>query len=263
MNIKSFYQNDRNGTNGLNYHNTLFILLFIILSIPALAFLYEFISGIIISAESIIPLLDSIDRKTMLVLNFEGTPSLDAFWFKYSEKTTWLPLIITATVSLISAHPGTTRTKILFIAAVALTIIITDQICAGILKPLIGRLRPSHDPHICFLLHYVNGYRGGLHGFVSNHAAINTAIATMLCCVYKDRFSRATFILFATLMCYSRIYLGVHYPGDILAGCAVGWVIAYTTFHKFGRNIHVYATEDQPYVLLLVFYATLSFLVLQ
>lgn len=49
MNIKSFYQNDRNGTNGLNYHNTLFILLFIILSIPALAFLYEFISGIIIS----------------------------------------------------------------------------------------------------------------------------------------------------------------------------------------------------------------------
>lgn len=74
MNIKSFYQNDRNDANGLNYHNTLFILLFIILSIPALAFLYEFISGIIISAESIIPLLDSIDRKTMLVLNFEGTP---------------------------------------------------------------------------------------------------------------------------------------------------------------------------------------------
>lgn len=262
MNIKSFYQNDRNDANGLNYHNTLFILLFIILSIPALAFLYEFISGIIISWINHSP-ARQYRPKDDACAEFRGHSVTWCFLVQILRETTWLPLIITATVSLVSAHQGTTRAKILFIAAVALTIIITDQICAGILKPLIGRLRPSHDPHICFLLHYVNGYRGGLHGFVSNHAAINTAIATMLCCVYKDRFSRATFILFATLMCYSRIYLGVHYPGDILAGCAVGWVIAYTTFHKFGRNIHVYATEDQPYVLLLVFYATLSFLVLQ
>lgn len=228
----------------------------IIIGSAALIGLFLIIS-ITSDIKAALPVMNYIDKQAMLFLNFTGSHATDNFWYEYSQKTTWIPLIITVFLCTIKTHPGTARDKIIFVSAVTLIIIIIDQLSSGVIKPLIGRLRPSHDPTIMYLLHYVIQYHGGLHGFVSSHAAINVGIATMMCMIYKDRFTRVTLVLFAALMCYSRIYLGVHYPGDVLAGGLLGWSISFFAFKKLGRFIRVYSTPEQPSILLLTFYATL------
>lgn len=213
------------------------------------------------AAQAMMPVLDHADRQLMLVMNFTGSHAMDNFWYKYSQRVIWLPLIIAVVATIITLHPGSWREKVVFVIAVAAIILVTDQLASGIIKPLAGRLRPSHTPALAPLLHYVNGYHGGLYGFVSNHAAVNVGIATMLCTIFHDRFTRFTLVLYAALMCYSRIYLGVHYPGDVLCGALLGWAIVYMAFKWFGNRINVFTTDRRPTLFLLVFYATLTIII--
>ncbi len=222
---------------------------------------YQLEPWIIDGAKAVIPLLDAADKRAMLALNFTGTPAADSFWYGYSRQANWLPLMAAAVFTIIYMHPGSTRDKIVFTLWVAMMIVLFDQLSSGVIKPLVGRLRPSHDPTICMMLHYVNGYKGGLHGFVSSHAANTVGIVTILCTIYKDRITRTILIAFAAMMCYSRIYLGVHYPGDILGGALLGWGIAYTVTKHFATNMRIYTTRKRPTALLAVFAMTVTALV--
>jgi len=105
---------------------------------------------------------------------------------------------------------------------------LSDQITSAIMKPFFERLRPSHDPTIMDTVHIVNDYRGGLFGFASSHAANSFALATFLWlgCGNREKWT-AWLFLWAALVSYSRIYLGVHFPGDILTGAIVGIAIAW------------------------------------
>lgn len=206
--------------------------------------------------------LDMADRRAMLMLNFTGSTAADSFWHGFSRQATWLPLMATAAASIVIMHPGSWREKAVLVLSIAVIILLSDQTASGIIKPAVGRLRPSHDPSIAPLLHYVGSYRGGLHGFVSSHAANTVAIVTILCSVYRDRLSRCAFVDFAAMMCYSRIYLGVHYPGDIIGGALIGWGIAYTALRLYGRQMHAFTTRRRPTTLLTVFVLTVLVLIL-
>ncbi|MFH1852631.1 MAG: phosphatase PAP2 family protein [Candidatus Neomarinimicrobiota bacterium] len=110
------------------------------------------------------------------------------------------------------------------IAAVVLLVAVglTDIIAAQVIKPLVGRLRPSHSmPDLINLL----VRRGGKYGFVSNHAANMFAAATVLGYFY-ERWRKGLFML-AAVVAFSRVYVGVHYPGDVLAGAAFGYLVAW------------------------------------
>ena len=109
--------------------------------------------------------------------------------------------------------------------AFGLAVGLADYISSGLIKPLVCRLRPTHEPAIMDTLHLVNNYRGGWFGFVSSHAANTLACALLFCLVWRKP-AAYWLMLWVALNCYSRMYLGVHYLGDILGGLAVGCLTA-------------------------------------
>ena len=125
---------------------------------------------------------------------------------------------------------------ILLLLFTALIFAFTDQISAGSIKPLVQRPRPSHDSSIMDQLHFVNDYHGGAYGFVSSHAANCFGLAVWVSSLYKRRSLVTAMMLYAVLNCYSRIYLGVHFLGDIICGTILGilcgWLgyFCYTSF---------------------------------
>ena len=111
-----------------------------------------------------------------------------------------------------------------------LVILISDQISSSLIKPLVCRLRPTHDPEISAFIHTVNGYVGGLYGFVSSHAANSFSFALLSSLIFKRWGYSIMAFLWAAVTSYSRIYLGVHFLGDVIVGAAIGLVAAYAIY---------------------------------
>jgi undecaprenyl-diphosphatase len=170
-----------------------------------------------------------LDRELFLELNSNfHTPWLDQLMMFFSTTTAWIPLYLFLLYLLIRNYGKQTW---LILLAVALTILLADQITSSIMKPFFERLRPSHEPSLAERVYIVNQYRGGKFGFASSHAANTFGIATLMWLVLKVYRPWITLLfLWAVGVGYTRIYLGVHYPGDILAGFTVGFVCALASF---------------------------------
>lgn len=184
-----------------------------------------------------IEFLDNIDRELMLWLNYDGGALMDRLWWIVSGKFSWMPLYLYLVWILIDrCRPVKIRWKelSLLIVLTAIVVLISDQIASGIIKPLVMRPRPARpDSGISDLIHLVNNYRGGHYGFVSSHAANTWGIALWFILLFNRQKSKVligVLIAFVLLNCYSRIYLGVHYPGDILGGLLVGTFSALFVF---------------------------------
>lgn len=177
------------------------------------------------SVMGIFDLLLSVDEYLLLRLNGLHSPVLDVVMWTLSDRWVWLPFYVAlAVVVFWRKRPAVAVCCLLL---VALMITATDQTCASLIRPWVGRLRPSSPG--CALsaaVHVVNGYRGGPYGFPSCHAANTFALAMYLMLVLRWRPLSVTLMVWSAAVSYSRVYLGVHYPGDVLAGMAVGAVYA-------------------------------------
>ena len=170
--------------------------------------------------------LNDIDTDALLAVNGMHDVFQDALWWMVSAK--WSSLLIVIALIWVLLHQNR-RHALLAIAMLVLTFILADQLSSGLIKHLVERLRPTHDPSLGDAVHIVNGYRGGMYGFVSSHAANSFAAITLISLLFRNRAVTIGLTVWALMQCYSRVYLGVHYPGDILGGVAVGllagWVV--------------------------------------
>ena len=168
--------------------------------------------------------LNDIDADALLAVNGLHDMFQDAFWWLLTAK--WSSLLLVLALVWILLHQNR-RHALLVVAMLVLTVLVADQISSGLIKHLVERLRPTHDPSLESMVHVINGYRGGMYGFVSSHAANFFAVATLLSFVMRHRWVTLSLFTWAVLQCYSRMYLGVHYPGDILGGIIVGMLVGW------------------------------------
>lgn len=114
-------------------------------------------------------------------------------------------------------------------------ICLQEPVDDGIVKPTVARWRPTHDPEIGLLVDIVDGYRGGKYGFFSAHAANTFSIAILFSWIVRSRLLSATLVIWSLVNCWTRLYLGVHYPGDILVGLIWGFLVACGVYYLYYR----------------------------
>ncbi|MFA9370822.1 MAG: phosphatase PAP2 family protein [Labilibaculum antarcticum] len=170
----------------------------------------------------------NLDKELLLLLNGQQNYFWDYLMRLISEKEMWYVFYIVLMTCVINTFGW--KKGGLIILSLILVIAISDQIASGIFKPLFKRFRPSRDPDFSHLVNLVQGYTGGKYGFVSSHAANSFGLAVLAALILKDRITGAFLIFWAVLVSYSRIYLGVHYPSDIIGGAIVGISMAYLSY---------------------------------
>ena len=191
-----------------------------------------------------------IDQQWLLAINGWHSEWADMLMWYISKSTTWLPLyallvgLIVYRFGILSpslcreGRRGSSLLRVLIIlAGFAVAVGVSDFVSSGSIKPWVCRLRPTHEPELAGLIHLVNGYTGGLYGFVSSHAANTMACALLFALLYRNKYATVGLMLWVALNCYSRMYLGVHYPADIIGGLAIGALMATLTYVMVRRLV--------------------------
>jgi undecaprenyl-diphosphatase len=183
-----------------------------------------------------------LDKEWLLVLNGFHTPVMDTVMFWATKTELWIPLYVFLIILIIRYYK---RDSWIILIGVAIGILLADQTTSHFMKPFFARLRPSQDPELAGLVHLVNGYTGGLYGFASSHASNTFATAVFCWSVLRFRHKWIWLLfLWATLMTYSRIYLGVHYPGDIIVGILVGVLASLVAISVSGYLLQRWGKND-------------------
>ena len=182
--------------------------------------------------------LISLDQHCTLALNGSNSLFWDGFMTTATSTITWIPMGIILLYVIIKNN--SLQEIFLITVMLVLAVLVADQFASSFCKPFFARYRPTQDPFLMFQVDVVNNCRGGKYGFISSHAANTFSLFVLVSLIIRDR--RLSFWLFtwAALNAFSRVYLGVHYLGDIICGtlwgCIVG-VLSYLLFRFIQKKV--------------------------
>ncbi len=173
------------------------------------------------------------DADILLWINGHHAEWLDWLMWWMSYPLTWIPLYVLL-IAAIGWRYKNWRMVLLILLGLVIAVGLSDYIASGVFKPLVARLRPTHEPALD-PLHLVRGCIGGKYGFCSSHAANNMACALLFSLIWHNKTITASMMTWVIVTCYSRMYIGVHYPTDIMAGLLVGTLLAVLVYWGLHR----------------------------
>ena len=179
--------------------------------------------------------IEQIDRQLLFAINDANSPLFDTIMWWVSKPAFGIPFYLLF-VFLLYKYFGWKSALIIVLSTVA-AVGLADLSAKYLFKEMFERFRPSQNFEIKDQLHYVNSYHGGMYGFVSSHAANMFSIAMLLGLWLKKkiRYSLHFLLIWAALIGYSRVYLGVHYPSDVLCGALLGMSIAFLIYKVISK----------------------------
>lgn len=163
------------------------------------------------------------ERSLFFTLNGSDSDILDNMIWSFTGILTWIPMVLF--IFYIAFRNQKLSESLLLVGAIILLAVLTDQISSSVFKPLFHRYRPTHHPDFMSFVDVVKDYRGGRYGFISGHATNSFGIATFLSLIFRNKLVMIFIFFWAVFNCYARIYLGVHFISDIIAGLIVGTLI--------------------------------------
>lgn len=188
--------------------------------------------------------LSEIDTNILLFFNGIHSTFFDYFMSAFTGKAIWVPMYATILYVLLKNYNW--KVALGCVVVIALTITFADQMCNSILRPLVGRLRPSNPENpIADLVYIVNGRRGGGYGFPSCHAANSFGLAVVLILMFRKRWLSVFIVAWAIINSYTRLYLGLHYPGDLLVGAIIGGLGGGLIYFAFSKLTHFKRVDAQ------------------
>ena len=169
--------------------------------------------------------LSDIDARLLLIVNGAHSPFFDSVMWGISGRWIWVPFY--AVLAYLLFRRMSWKRASICLVTIGLIILAADQTCATLIRPEIGRLRPANlNNPLSSFVHVVNGYRGGRYGFPSCHAANTFALAVFMSLVIRHKWFTVMMFSWAFIVSYSRMYLGVHYFGDLFCGATIGSLFA-------------------------------------
>ena len=174
------------------------------------------------------------DKQLLLLLNGSDSVFLDWVVMTLTNALTWIPLYVSLLYVVIKANRNV-RGVLMILLAAGLCVLLAGTIDDEIVKPLVARWRPGHDPEIGHLVDTVNGYRGGRYGFFSAHASNTFSLAIFFSLLMRQCVLTIGLVSWSLVNCWTRMYLGVHYPGDITVGLIWGALMGYLVYRLYCR----------------------------
>ena len=190
--------------------------------------------------------LIELDKQLLLAVNGSNSLFLDGVVKTLTTAYTWVPLYLSLLYVVVKNNDSLQKVLVV-VSAALLCVFLAGSLDDMFVKPLVGRPRPTHDASIGALIDVVNGYRGGRYGFFSAHASNTFSLAVFFSLLIRSRYLTLTLITWSLLNCWTRLYLGVHYPGDILCGLIWGGFVGVAVWYMYWR-IHRQMTGEGAFV---------------